>query len=81
MADAASPLPVVVFDKVALGAAAAEAMMLDLDSGAFALYDLEQDPSEQHDVAALLPEVAASLREELLAWVRAHPRSAPSRRS
>ena len=48
-------------------------LVLNLDSGALALYDLEQDPSEQHDVAALHPEVAASLREELLAWMRDHP--------
>lgn len=35
-----------------------------------ALYDLESDPDEQHDLHAAQPELAAERREELLEWYR-----------
>lgn len=33
------------------------------------LYDLESDPGEQRDIASLRPEIAASLRQEFVAWL------------
>ena len=33
------------------------------------LYDLETDPSEQHNIADKLPQVAASLRKEFVDWL------------
>lgn len=33
------------------------------------LFDLENDPGEQHDASARYPELAASLKEQLLTWL------------
>jgi hypothetical protein len=43
----------------------------ELESGQSRLYDLEADPEEQRDVAALYPERAAAYREHLLRWASA----------
>jgi arylsulfatase A-like enzyme len=43
----------------------------ELESGRSRLYDLEDDPEEQRDVAALYPERAAVYREHLLRWAAA----------
>jgi uncharacterized sulfatase len=42
-----------------------------------ALYNVEVDPEEAHDVAAEHPRVVAQLRAEILAWQRAMRASAP----
>ena len=42
------------------------------------LFDLFEDPAEQHDVAASRPEVAEELREELTSWARQFPESSSS---
>ncbi|MFT5684141.1 MAG: arylsulfatase A-like enzyme [Myxococcota bacterium] len=39
-----------------------------LESGHLALYDLEADPDEQHNIIAEQPEVAEALRSALLGW-------------
>ena len=41
-----------------------------------ALYDLSRDPTEQHDVRAEHPELAAALERKLLAWLATTPRYA-----
>jgi len=43
----------------------------ELESGRSLLYDLEDDPDEQHDLAARHPERVAPYREHLLAWASA----------
>jgi glucan phosphoethanolaminetransferase (alkaline phosphatase superfamily) len=43
----------------------------ELESGRSRLYDLEEDPGEQRDVAGLDPERAAAYREHLLRWAAA----------
>jgi len=40
----------------------------DLGTGAFQLYDLTADPNETKDLSAERPEIAARLRQQLLAW-------------
>jgi len=40
----------------------------NLGDGAFQLYDLTVDPNETRDLSAERPEVAARLRQQLLAW-------------
>ncbi|WP_114854423.1 sulfatase-like hydrolase/transferase [Brachybacterium sp. YJGR34] len=41
-------------------------------SVARAVFDLEEDPGEESDVSAAVPEVTAALEEELAAWRRRH---------
>jgi arylsulfatase A-like enzyme len=41
------------------------------ESGRSQLYDLETDPEEQHDVAALNPERVAAYQEQLRRWAAA----------
>jgi arylsulfatase A-like enzyme len=43
-------------------------LLLTEKTGAVELYDFVADPAEQHDLAAAMPERAASLRSDLLAW-------------
>jgi hypothetical protein len=43
----------------------------ELDSGRSCLYDLEDDPDERCDLAALHPERAAAYREHLVRWASA----------
>ena len=48
--------------------------MLDLREGVDELYDLEQDPDEQHNLAKTDPERCARLRQRLAAWTEANRR-------
>ena len=40
----------------------------DVKQGDFELYNLAEDPSESHDLAAEMPEVVNTMREPLLRW-------------
>ena len=42
-----------------------------MESGRSCFYDLEDDPQEQRDLAALYPERVAAYREHLLRWAAA----------
>ncbi|MBI3402086.1 MAG: sulfatase-like hydrolase/transferase [Acidobacteria bacterium] len=46
--------------------------ILDLRTGVEELYDLEHDPSEQHNVASAQRERSARLRQRLAAWTEAN---------
>ncbi len=46
-------------------------LLHELESGRSRLYDLEDDPGEQRDVAAQHPERAAAYRDHLLRWAAA----------
>src|SRR5205814_3855905 len=46
--------------------------LLDLRAGLDELYDLDQDPSEQHNLAAGDPDRCAHLRERLAAWMESN---------
>jgi arylsulfatase A-like enzyme len=46
-------------------------LVYEMESGRSRLYDLEDDPDERHDLAALDPERAAAYREHLLRWAAA----------
>jgi hypothetical protein len=46
-------------------------LLHDLESGRSRLFDLTDDPDEQHDVAGLHPERTATYREHLLGWAAA----------
>jgi arylsulfatase A-like enzyme len=48
--------------------------IFDLREGAEELYDLERDPTEQHNLAAAQPERGARLRQRLAAWTDANRR-------
>jgi arylsulfatase A-like enzyme len=48
--------------------------IFDLRQGAEELYDLERDPSEQHNLAAQRPTLSARLRQRLSAWTEANQR-------
>jgi phosphoglycerol transferase MdoB-like AlkP superfamily enzyme len=48
--------------------------IIDLRAGAEELYDLEHDPTEQHNVAAADPVRSARLRQRLAAWAEANRR-------
>ena len=48
--------------------------MFDLREGAEELYDLERDPTEQHNLATAQPERCARLRQRLAAWTEANHR-------
>ena len=43
------------------------------------LFDLDEDPGEQTDLAGQQPALAASLKEQLLAWVAENPAMVPRR--
>ena len=43
-------------------------LMSDTTTGARALYDLEKDPSEQHDLLPENPTLAAELEQRLRTW-------------
>jgi arylsulfatase/uncharacterized sulfatase len=43
-----------------------------LGDGRWRLYDLKADPGETRDLAAAMPQVAASMREQWDAWAREH---------
>lgn len=53
-------------------------LLVNLDRSAPQLYDLEQDPSEQHNLAAAHPDVAARLQQALLDWNATLPPDATS---
>ena len=40
------------------------------EPGALELYDLEQDPGEQNDLAGSMPDLASKLAEKLRSWRR-----------
>lgn len=44
-------------------------LRIDLESGAASLHDLERDPGERRNLAAVRPDEVARLRSELLRWV------------
>src|SRR5262249_39604289 len=46
----------------------------DLRDGREELYDLDRDPTEQHNVASGEPERCARLRQRLAAWTEANRR-------
>ncbi len=46
-------------------------LIYEMESGRSCLYDLEDDPQEQRDLAALHPERVAAYREHLLRWAAA----------
>jgi lipoteichoic acid synthase len=48
--------------------------MFDLREGAQELYDLDRDPTEQHNLATAQPERCARLRQRLAAWTDANRR-------
>jgi hypothetical protein len=48
------------------------------ENDAVALYNLEDDPGEQNDLARELPEKTAELRAELTAWQKATGAPIPS---
>jgi arylsulfatase A-like enzyme len=48
--------------------------ILDLRRGTDELYDLDRDPTEQHDVAAEQPDRCSRLRQRLAAWAEANRR-------
>jgi arylsulfatase A-like enzyme len=48
--------------------------MFDLREGRDELYDLERDPTEQQNLAPLMPERAARMRRRLAAWAEANRR-------
>jgi arylsulfatase A-like enzyme len=48
--------------------------ILDLRMGADELYDLEHDPTEQRNLAAVQPDRSARLRQRLSAWAEANRR-------
>jgi phosphoglycerol transferase MdoB-like AlkP superfamily enzyme len=48
--------------------------ILDLRAGSDELYDLDHDPTEQHNVAAANPERCVRLRQRLAAWAEANRR-------
>ena len=48
-------------------------LLCEYDGREARLFDLERDPGEERDVASDRPDVAARLREQLLAWHREMP--------
>jgi len=59
-------------------------LILNVENGQFALYDLEADPSEQADVASEQPQILESMSNDLMDWLdhvsqtfQGLPRSSP----
>jgi arylsulfatase A-like enzyme len=44
-------------------------LLFDYESGAVALYDLAEDPGEDHDLSSLQPLIAEQMRLRLFAWL------------